>query len=251
MALLEVRNLHAGVDGKPILNGVDLVIAAGSVHALMGPNGTGKSTLGNIIAGKPGYTITAGEVLLDGVDILTLEPHERALAGVFLAFQTPVEIPGVATSTFLKAALNAQRKAHGLGDIDPMGFLKLVKAKAKEIGVRDEMLKRPLNVGFSGGERKRLEMLQMALLEPKLMVLDETDSGLDIDALKVVGEGVNTLRNSERGFLIITHFQRLLETVVPDVVHVFVGGKIVRSGGPQLAADLEAHGYGDYLAAAA
>ena len=251
MALLEIRNLHAGVEGKDILKGVTLTINPGEVHAIMGPNGTGKSTLGNIIAGRDGYTITEGDVLLNGVNLLELAPEARALAGVFLAFQSPVEIPGVATNTFLKTMLNARRRARGEPDLDPMGFLKLVKAAAKTLGVRDEMLKRPLNVGFSGGEKKRLEMLQMVLSQPSFAMLDETDSGLDIDALKVVAEGVNALRSPERGFLIITHFQRLLEYVVPDQVHVFAGGRIVHTGGPEVAAELEARGYAEYLGAAA
>lgn len=250
MALIEIQNLHASVEGKEILKGVDLTIEPGTVHALMGPNGTGKSTLSNIIAGREGYAITEGRVLFDGQDLLEMEPDERAIAGVFLAFQYPVEIPGVATSTFLKAAINARRKAAGHDEIEPVDFLKLVKGKAKELGVRDEMIKRPVNVGFSGGEKKRAEVLQMALLEPKLAILDETDSGLDIDALKVVSDGVNALRSAERSFLVITHYQRLLDYIVPDVVHVFAGGRIVRTGGPELAHELEAKGYADYVDAA-
>lgn len=251
MALIEIRNLHASVEGKDILKGVDLVIEPGKVHALMGPNGTGKSTLSNIIAGRDGYTITEGDILLNGQSLLEMEPQDRALAGIFLSFQYPVEIPGVATSTFLKAAINARRKAAGEGEIDAMEFLKLVKAKAKELGVRDDMLKRPVNVGFSGGEKKRAEVLQMALLNPRFAILDETDSGLDIDALKVVADGVNALRSPDRSFLVITHYQRLLSYIVPDVVHVFAGGRIVRTGGPELAEELEAKGYADYTGAAA
>lgn len=251
MALIEIRNLHASVDGKDILKGVDLVIEPGTVHALMGPNGTGKSTLSNIIAGRDGYTITEGDILLNGESLLEMDPQDRALAGIFLSFQYPVEIPGVATSTFLKAAINARRKAAGDGEIDAMEFLKLVKAKAKELGVRDDMLKRPVNVGFSGGEKKRAEVLQMALLNPRFAILDETDSGLDIDALKVVADGVNAQRSPDRSFLVITHYQRLLSYIVPDVVHVFAGGRIVRTGGPELAEELEAKGYADYTGAAA
>lgn len=250
MALIEIQNLHASVDGKEILKGVDLVIEPGTVHALMGPNGTGKSTLSNIISGRPGYEVTEGRILLNGEDIAEMEPDQRANAGIFLAFQYPVEIPGVASSTFLKAAINAKRRFQGLGEIDAMEFLKLVKGKAKELGIRDDMLKRPVNVGFSGGEKKRADILQMALLQPLFAILDETDSGLDIDALRVVSEGVNSLRTADRSFLVITHYQRLLSYIVPDVVHVFAGGKIVRSGGPELAEELEAKGYADYVSAA-
>ncbi|GAB3458699.1 Fe-S cluster assembly ATPase SufC [Insolitispirillum peregrinum] len=250
MALIEIQNLHASVDGKEILKGVDLVIEPGTVHALMGPNGTGKSTLSNIISGRPGYQVTEGRILLNGEDIADMEPDQRANAGIFLAFQYPVEIPGVASSTFLKAAINAKRRFQGLGEIDAMEFLKLVKGKAKELGIRDDMLKRPVNVGFSGGEKKRADILQMALLQPQFAILDETDSGLDIDALRVVSEGVNSLRTADRSFLVITHYQRLLGYIVPDVVHVFAGGKIVRSGGPELAEELEVKGYADYVSAA-
>ncbi|NKD76294.1 Fe-S cluster assembly ATPase SufC [Haematospirillum sp. H1815] len=251
MSLIEIRNLHASVDGREILKGVDLVIEPGTVHALMGPNGTGKSTLSNIIAGRDGYDVTQGEVLFDGQNILELSADERARAGVFLSFQYPVEIPGVAMSTFLKAALNACRKARGEAEIDPVAFLKLVKGKAHELGVSDDMLKRPVNVGFSGGEKKRAEILQMSVLDPRFAILDETDSGLDIDALKIVSEGINALRGNQRSFLVITHYQRLLRYIVPDVVHVFVGGKIVRTGGPELAEDLEANGYAGYRDVAA
>ncbi|KJS34974.1 MAG: cysteine desulfurase [Rhodospirillaceae bacterium BRH_c57] len=250
MALIEIKDLHASVDGKEILKGVSLTINPGEMHALMGPNGTGKSTLSNVIAGRAGYEVTSGDVLLEGRSILDMEPNERSNAGVFLAFQYPVEIPGVATSTFLKAAINAKRKFAGQKEIDAMEFLKLVKARAKELNVRDDMLKRPVNVGFSGGEKKRAEILQMALLEPKFCILDETDSGLDIDALKVVSDGVNALRSADRSFLVITHYQRLLSYIVPDFVHVFAGGRIVRSGGKELAMELEENGYAEYVDAA-
>jgi Fe-S cluster assembly ATP-binding protein len=250
MALIEIKDLHASVDGKEILKGVSLTINPGEMHALMGPNGTGKSTLSNVIAGRAGYEVTSGDVLLEGRSILDMEPNERSNAGVFLAFQYPVEIPGVATSTFLKAAINAKRKFAGLKEIDAMEFLKLVKGRAKELNVRDDMLKRPVNVGFSGGEKKRAEILQMAQLEPKFCILDETDSGLDIDALKVVSDGVNALRSPERSFLVITHYQRLLTYIVPDHVHVFAGGRIVRSGGKELALELEENGYAEYVDAA-
>ena len=251
MSLIEIRDLHVSVEGKEILRGVNLVIEPGTVHALMGPNGTGKSTLSNVIAGRDGYEITRGEVLYKGENILDMPPDERARAGIFLSFQYPVEIPGVATTTFLKASINAMRRARGEPEIDAMEFLKLVKSKARDLGVQDDMLKRPVNVGFSGGEKKRAEMLQMSVLEPHFAILDETDSGLDIDALKVVAEGVNVLRDGERSFLIITHYQRLLRYIVPDVVHVFMGGRIVRTGGPVLAEELEAKGYAEYREAAA
>jgi Fe-S cluster assembly ATP-binding protein len=249
MPLLEIRNLHAGVAGKEILKGISLTVGAGEVHAIMGPNGTGKSTLSNVIAGREGYEVTAGEVLLDGRNLLAMAADERARAGVFLAFQYPVEIPGVSTSAFLKTALNAKRRQDGKPEIDAMEFLKLVKAKTKALGIGDDMIRRPLNVGFSGGEKKRAEVLQMTLLEPRLAVLDETDSGLDIDALKVVADGVNALRAPDRGFLVITHYQRLLNYIVPDRVHVMTGGRIVASGGKELAETLEAEGYAKYLAA--
>jgi len=251
MSLVEIKNLHVSVDGKEILKGIDLTINGGEVHAIMGPNGTGKSTLSYVLSGREGYEITQGQVTLDGQDLLDMEPDERARAGVFLAFQYPMEIPGVATSTFLKTALNAKRRAEGLDDIDAMEFLKLVKSKTKELDMADDMIKRPLNVGFSGGEKKRAEVLQMSLLEPKFAILDETDSGLDIDALKIVSDGVNALRSSDRGFLVITHYQRLLNYIVPDYVHVLFEGRIVESGDKSLAEKLEAEGYGRYENSAA
>lgn len=248
--LIEIKDLHVSVQGKDILKGISLTINVGEVHAVMGPNGTGKSTLSNVIAGRDGYDITKGSVHFDGHDLLAMEADARARAGVFLAFQYPVEIPGVSTSAFLKTALNAKRRETGLPEIDAMEFLKLVKAKTKALGVADDMIKRPLNVGFSGGEKKRAEVLQMSLLEPRFAVLDETDSGLDIDALKVVSDGVNALRDPSRAFLVITHYQRLLNYIVPDHVHVMAGGRIVKSGGKELALELEAEGYAKYLAAA-
>lgn len=251
MSLVEIKNLHVSVDGKEILKGIDLTINGGEVHAIMGPNGTGKSTLSYVLSGREGYEITQGQVTLVGQDLLDMEPDERARAGVFLAFQYPMEIPGVATSTFLKTALNAKRRAEGLDDIDAMEFLKLVKSKTKELDMADDMIKRPLNVGFSGGEKKRAEVLQMSLLEPKFAILDETDSGLDIDALKIVSDGVNALRSSDRGFLVITHYQRLLNYIVPDYVHVLFEGRIVESGDKSLAEKLEAEGYGRYENSAA
>ncbi|GAB4180586.1 MAG: Fe-S cluster assembly ATPase SufC [Thalassobaculales bacterium] len=250
MALLEIRGLHAEVDGKPILKGIDLAVEAGQVHAIMGPNGSGKSTLSYVLAGREGYAVTAGEILFDGQDITALAPEERAHLGLFLAMQYPVEIPGVPNTTFLKAALNAQRRARGLAELDAMQFVKLARARTRALGMTDEMLKRAVNVGFSGGEKKRNEVLQMALLEPRLAILDETDSGLDIDALKIVAEGVNALRAPDRAMLVITHYQRLLDHIVPDRVHVLARGRILRSGGPELAKELEASGYGDTLEAA-
>ena len=251
MALLEIIDLHAKVDGTPILKGIDLTIGAGEVHAIMGPNGAGKSTLSHVIAGRDGYQVTGGEIRLDGEDLLDLEIDARANAGVFLAMQYPVELPGVGGMTFLKAAVNAKRKYHGEDEVDAMAFLKLVRAKAKILGMGDEMLKRPVNVGFSGGEKKRNEALQMLVLEPRLAVLDETDSGLDIDALRIVAGGVNALRDSTRGILMITHYQRLLDYIQPDFVHVLADGRIQRSGGPELAKELEANGYAAYTDAAA
>src|SRR5499425_975985 len=246
MNLLEVRNLHVEVDGRKILNGLELSVGRGSVHALMGPNGSGKSTLAHVLAGKEDYVVTAGQVLLDGEDLLALPPDERAAKGLFLAFQYPLEIPGVATMTFLRTALNAQRKKRGEAEISTPEFLKRVREVAKHLGIEQDMLRRGVNVGFSGGEKKRNEVLQMALLEPRLCVLDETDSGLDIDALKIVAEGVNRLRAPERAFVVITHYQRLLNHIVPDVVHVLSRGRIVRTGGKELALELEARGYAQY-----
>jgi Fe-S cluster assembly ATP-binding protein len=246
MALLEVKDLHVEVDGKKILNGLDLTVEKGSVHAIMGPNGSGKSTLAYVLAGKDAYVVTQGQVLLDGEDILALSPDERAAKGLFLAFQYPLEIPGVATMTFLRTALNAQRKRRGEAELSTPEFLKQVRRVAGQLDIEHEMLRRGVNVGFSGGEKKRNEILQMALLEPRLCVLDETDSGLDIDALKVVSDGVNRLRSPERGFVVITHYQRLLDYIVPDVVHVLSQGRIVRTGGKELALELEAKGYAQY-----
>jgi Fe-S cluster assembly ATP-binding protein len=246
MAILEVRNLHAEVDGRKILNGLDLTVEKGSVHAIMGPNGSGKSTLAHVLAGKDGYEVTDGQVLFDGEDLLALEPDERAAKGLFLAFQYPLEIPGVATMTFLRTALNAQRKKRGEPELLVPDFMRRVREAAKHLGIDQDMLRRGVNVGFSGGEKKRNEVLQMALLEPRLCVLDETDSGLDIDALKVVAEGVNRLRSRERGFVVITHYQRLLDHIVPDIVHVLSRGRIVRTGGKELAMELEEKGYAQY-----
>ncbi len=251
MALLEIRDLHAEVDGKPILKGIDLIIEPGEVHAIMGPNGSGKSTLSYVLAGRDGYEVTGGEVIYDGKNLLDLEPEERACEGVFLAFQYPVEIPGVAGTTFLRHAVNAKRKYRGEPEYDAMEFVKFVRGKAKDLNMPDDMLKRPVNVGFSGGEKKRNETLQMAVLEPKLAILDETDSGLDIDALKIVSEGVNALRSPERAMLVITHYQRLLDYVVPDKVHVLANGKIIKSGDKSLALELEERGYAHILEAAA
>jgi len=251
--MLEIRNLHVAIeDGtKKILNGLNLTIGDGEVAAIMGPNGSGKSTLSYVIAGKEDYEVLDGEILLDGKNLLEMEPDERAAAGVFLAFQYPLEIPGVATMTFLKAALNAQRKGRGEEELTTPDFMRRVKAGAEKLGIPQDMLKRGLNVGFSGGEKKRMEILQMALLEPSIGILDETDSGLDIDALKIVSEGVNALRSAKRSFLVITHYQRLLNYIVPDTVHVMSKGKIVRTGGKELALELEANGYADYVTNAA
>jgi Fe-S cluster assembly ATP-binding protein len=250
-ALLEIRNLQAEIDGRQILNGLTLTVDPGEIHAIMGPNGAGKSTLSYVLAGRPGYEITAGQVLFRGEDLLAMEPDERAAKGLFLAFQYPLEIPGVATLTFLRTALNAQRKKRGEEEMSSPDVLKRVRELAKELSIDAEMLRRPLNVGFSGGEKKRNETLQMALLEPKLCVLDETDSGLDIDALKVVATGVNQLRSQQRGMVVITHYQRLLDYIVPDVVHVLSAGRIVRTGGKELALELEATGYAQYQGEAA
>src|SRR5579863_4835097 len=251
MALLEIRNLHAGIEGKEILRGLDLTVNAGEVHAIMGPNGSGKSTLAYVLAGKAGYEPTAGEVLFNGKNIFDMTPDERAAAGLFLAFQYPLEIPGVATMTFLRTALNAQRKKRGEAELSTPEFLKAVRGLAKTLNIDQDMLRRPVNVGFSGGEKKRNEILQMALLEPKLAVLDETDSGLDIDALKIVADGVNRLRGPTRSFIVITHYQRLLNYIVPDVVHVLSKGRIVKTGGKELALELEARGYAEYQEEAA
>jgi Fe-S cluster assembly ATP-binding protein len=249
--MLEIRNLTVRVDDKTILDGLDLTVNKGEVAAIMGPNGSGKSTLSYVVAGKEDYEVLDGEILLNGENILEMEPNERAAAGLFLAFQYPLEIPGVGTMTFLKAALNAQRKARGEGELTTPEFIKRVNAAAAKLEIPKDMLKRALNVGFSGGEKKRMEILQMALLQPSFCILDETDSGLDIDALRVVAEGVNALRSPERAFLVITHYQRLLNYIVPDTVHVMSGGRIVRSGGPELAHELEANGYADYRQQAA
>jgi Fe-S cluster assembly ATP-binding protein len=246
MHLLEVKNLHVEVGGRKILNGLELSVGKGAVHAIMGPNGSGKSTLAHVLAGKPDYAVTQGEVLLDGEDVLGLAPDERAARGLFLAFQYPLEIPGVATMTFLRTALNAQRKKRGEPEISTPDFLRRVREVAGKLGIEQEMLRRSVNVGFSGGEKKRNEILQMAVLEPRLCVLDETDSGLDIDALKVVADGVNRLRRPERSFVVITHYQRLLNYIVPDVVHVLSRGRIVKTGGKELALELEAGGYAQY-----
>jgi Fe-S cluster assembly ATP-binding protein len=241
--MLEIKNLHAAVGGKEILKGLTLSIGAGEVHAIMGPNGSGKSTLSYVLAGRAGYDITAGSIVYNGEDLAAMAPEVRAAKGVFLAMQYPVEIPGVTTITFLKTALNAQRRQRGEPDLDAVGVLKLVRARAKALNVSEEMLKRALNVGFSGGEKKRLEILQMALFEPRLAILDETDSGLDIDALRLVAEGVNSLRSPQRAMLVITHYQRLLDYIVPDRIHVLAKGRIVAEGGKELALELEAKGY--------
>ncbi|XQA76863.1 Fe-S cluster assembly ATPase SufC [Xanthomonas sacchari] len=241
--MLTIEKLHASVAGKDILKGLSLQVKPGEVHAIMGPNGAGKSTLGNVLAGRDGYEVTNGSVRFDDADLLELEPEERAAAGLFLAFQYPVEIPGVNNTYFLRAALNAQRKARGEAELDSMQFLKLVRQKLAVLHLKDELLHRGVNEGFSGGEKKRNEIFQLAVLEPKLAILDETDSGLDIDALKTVAEGVNALRSPERAFVVITHYQRLLDYIKPDVVHVLADGRIVQTGGPELALELEAHGY--------
>ena len=249
--MLEVRNLTVSIGDRKILDGLDLTVKDGEVAAIMGPNGTGKSTLSYVIAGKPDYEVESGEVLLDGENILEMGPDERAARGVFLAFQYPVEIPGVGTMTFLKAALNAQRKARREGELTTPAFIKKVNDAAAMLGMPKEILKRALNVGFSGGEKKRMDILQMALLEPTMAIMDETDSGLDIDAIRIVSEGVNQLRSAKRSFLLITHYQRLLNYIVPDTVHVMSGGRIVRTGGKDLALELERNGYRDYAAKAA
>ena len=251
MTLLEINNLHVKVDDREIIRGLDLKIGPGEVHAIMGPNGSGKSTLAYVLAGKPAYEVTDGSVLYKGDDLLEMDPAERAAKGVFLAFQYPVEIPGVAGMTFLKTALNAQRKARGEAELSTPDFIRRVKAASDKLAMSQEMLRRPVNTGFSGGEKKRNEILQMTVFEPALAILDETDSGLDIDALRVVAGGVNALRSPERSMLVITHYQRLLEYIVPDFVHVMSAGRIVRSGGKELALELEQRGYAEYAADAA
>jgi Fe-S cluster assembly ATP-binding protein len=249
--MLEIKNLSVSIEDKLILDHLSLTVNAGEVAAIMGPNGSGKSTLAYVLAGKPAYQVQSGEILLDGESLLELEPNERALKGVFLAFQYPTEIPGVTAMTFLKAALNAQRRAHGESDLTTPDFMRRVREAANALKIDQEMLRRPLNVGFSGGEKKRFEVLQMALLAPRVGVLDETDSGLDIDALRVVAEGVNALRDPKRAFVVITHYQRLLDHIKPDVVHVMARGRIVATGGPELALELERNGYREYAEEAA
>lgn len=248
--MLEIKNLQVDLEDeeKTILKGVDLTVETGQVHAIMGPNGSGKSTLSYVLSGKGGYKVTAGSATLEGVDILDMDPEERAAAGLFLAFQYPVEIPGVGNMTFLRTAVNSQRKARGEEELSAAEFLKVVREKAKSLKIDAEMLKRPVNVGFSGGEKKRNEILQMAMLEPKMCILDETDSGLDVDAMKLVADGVNALRDAGRSFLVITHYQRLLDHIKPDVVHIMADGKIVKTGGPELALEVENNGYTDILA---
>lgn len=252
--MLEINNLHAELESDAevtILKGLALSIKPGEVHAIMGPNGSGKSTLSYVLSGKDGYSVTAGSAMLEGMDLLAMEPEERAAAGLFLAFQYPVEIPGVGNMTFLRTAVNAQRKARGEEELSAGDFLKEVRAKAKDLQIDADMLKRPVNVGFSGGEKKRNEILQMAMLEPKMCILDETDSGLDVDAMKLVADGVNALRSENRSFLVITHYQRLLDHIKPDFVHILADGKIIKSGGPELALQVENNGYADLLAGAA
>ena len=244
MSMLDVKNLQVSAEGNEIVKGLDLHVNAGEVHAIMGPNGSGKSTLARALSGHPAYQVTGGEVLFEGRDLLAMDPDERAREGVFMAFQYPVEIAGVNNANFLKAALNAKRKHHGQPELDAMEFIQLVKERAKLLDIDESMLKRAVNEGFSGGEKKRNEIFHMALLEPKLAILDETDSGLDIDALKLVAAGVNAMRSSDRAFIVVTHYQRLLTYIVPDFVHVLSGGKIVKSGGKELALELEAKGYG-------
>ncbi len=249
--MLEIKNLHASVDGTEILKGVNLSMGPGEVHAIMGPNGSGKSTLSYVLSGRDGYEVTEGSATYNGKDLLDMDPEERAGEGVFLAFQYPVEIPGVSTMNFLKASVNSVRKYRGENELDAMDFLKFVREKTKVLNITDDMLKRAVNVGFSGGEKKRNEVLQMAVLNPTLAILDETDSGLDVDALRIVGEGVTALRSPERSMLVITHYQRLLDHIVPDHVHVLAHGKIVKSGDKELALELEKNGYAEYTAEAA
>jgi Fe-S cluster assembly ATP-binding protein len=250
-ALLEIKNLHVSVDDREILKGVDLTVEAGQTHAIMGPNGSGKSTLAYVLAGRPGYEVTDGSVTYKGENLLEMATDERAAAGVFLAFQYPIEIPGVATMTFLKAALNAQRKKQGLEELSTPDFVRRVREVSEKLNVTQEMLRRPLNVGFSGGEKKRNEIMQMALLAPSLCVMDETDSGLDIDALRVVADGVTAMKSPDRGIIVITHYQRLLNHIIPDVVHVLSAGKIVKTGGKELALELEETGYAGFVGTAA
>ncbi|MCM2562223.1 Fe-S cluster assembly ATPase SufC [Lutimaribacter sp. EGI FJ00015] len=247
--MLEIKNLHVRLEeeDKKILKGVDLTVEPGKVHAIMGPNGSGKSTLSYVLSGRDGYEVTDGTATLDGHDLLDMEPEERAAVGLFLAFQYPVEIPGVGNMTFLRTAVNAQRKARGQEEMSSADFLKLIREKAKELKIDADMLKRPVNVGFSGGEKKRNEILQMAMLEPKMCILDETDSGLDVDAMKLVSDGVNALRDEGRGFLVITHYQRLLNHIKPDVVHIMSDGRIIKTGGPELALEVEENGYADIV----
>ena len=246
-ALLEIKNLHVSVTDTEILKGLSLIVSAGEVHAIMGPNGSGKSTLSYVLAGRDGYEITEGDILLNGVSLKDMNPEDRAIAGLFLAFQYPLEIPGVTNMTFLKTSVNAVRRGRGEEEMDAASFLRFVRDKAKALRLDDDMLKRPLNVGFSGGEKKRNEILQMSVLEPTMAILDETDSGLDIDALKTVAEGVNALRDAQRGMLVITHYQRLLDYIKPDIVHILAGGQIVKTGSPKLALELEKSGYADYI----
>lgn len=250
--MLNITNLHAELEdgSRQILKGVDLTVPAGEVHAIMGPNGSGKSTLSYVLSGRDGYEVTQGSATLEGADLLEMEPEERAAAGLFLAFQYPVEIPGVGNMTFLRTAVNAQRKARGEAELTAGEFLKVVREKARGLDIDAEMLKRPVNVGFSGGEKKRNEILQMAMLEPRMCILDETDSGLDVDAMRLVAEGVNALRSPERAFLVITHYQRLLDHIRPDVVHIMHDGRIVKTGGPELALEVEQNGYADILSEA-
>jgi Fe-S cluster assembly ATP-binding protein len=253
MKMLKIENLHAALEDDSevkILKGLSLTIKPGEVHAIMGPNGSGKSTLSYVLSGRDGYTVTEGSATLEGADLLDMDPEERAAAGLFLAFQYPVEIPGVGNMTFLRTAVNAQRKARGEDELSATEFLKLIRAKAKDLQIDADMLKRPVNVGFSGGEKKRNEILQMAMLEPKMCILDETDSGLDVDAMKLVADGVNALRDAGRSFLVITHYQRLLDHIVPDVVHILSEGRIIKTGGPELALEVERNGYTDLMAEA-
>ena len=250
--MLNINNLHVKLEteDKQILRGVNLVVGAGEVHAIMGPNGSGKSTLSYVLSGKDGYTVTDGTAKLDGADLLAMEPEDRAAAGLFLAFQYPVEIPGVGNMTFLRTAVNSQRKSRGQAEMSAGEFLKVVREKAKRLSIDADMMKRPVNVGFSGGEKKRNEILQMAMLEPRMCILDETDSGLDVDAMKLVADGVNALRDAGRAFLVITHYQRLLDHIRPDVVHIMAAGRIIKTGGPELAMEVEKNGYADLLAGA-